>query len=106
MATLYGIDTDRPVTPIIVREALVECFYEAHCEDTGFESPDEDSNRAYCTALVRKAFSDTGGDFEHPTKDDLMRASEYLVQFSVNFRDPSIVQAHMKEIQGLLEKVQ
>jgi hypothetical protein len=105
MAIIYGIDTDRPITALMVRDALVECFYEAHCQDTGFDSPDENSNRSYCAALVKKAFADSGSNFEHPTKEDIIRAMGQLMEFAKNFRDPSIVQAHAKEIQLLLEKV-
>lgn len=106
MTSIYGIDTEQPITPDMVRDALIECFYQAHCEDTGFESPDKEGNRSYCAALVKKAFTDTDGSFEHPTKEDMVRVMEHLIEFSKNFRDPSIVQKHAAEIQILLEKIQ
>lgn len=106
MAIFYGIDTDQLVTSVMVRDALIECFYQAHCQDTGFDSPDEGSNKTYCSALVKKAFAETKSDFEHPTKEGLVQVVAHLVEFSKNFRDPSIVLAHAKEIQALLEKVQ
>lgn len=105
MAIIYGIDMDKPVTPIMVRDALIECFYEAHCQDTGLDNLSDGSSRMYCSALVKKAFADTGGDFDHPTKDDLVRVINHLVEFSKNFRDPSIIQAHAQEMRDLLEKV-
>lgn len=106
MAIIYGIDTGQPVTPIMVRDALVECFYQAHCQDTGFESLDETSNRSYCVSLVKKAFADSDGDFDHSDKEDLIRAVDKLIEFSKNFRDPSIVLSHAEEMRELLEKVQ
>lgn len=106
MSIIYGIDTDQMITPVMVRDALVECFYQAHCEDTGLDSSSETGNKSYCAALVKKAFDETKGSFEHPTKEDLGQVMEYLVEFSKNFRDPSIVLGHAKEMEELLKKVQ
>ncbi|OGM94287.1 hypothetical protein A2524_01280 [Candidatus Wolfebacteria bacterium RIFOXYD12_FULL_48_21] len=105
MAIIYGIDTEQPVMPLMVRDALIECFYEAHCQDTGLDMPNESTDRSYCSALVKKAFAESGGNFDNPTKEDLMRVMEKLVEFSKNFRDPSLVQKHAKEIQQLLDLI-
>jgi len=47
MAIIYGIDADKEVTPLMVRDAIVECFFIAHCEDSGLKQggKDEGLNR-------------------------------------------------------------
>ena len=28
---IYGVDVTKNVTPVMVRDAIIQCFYEAHC---------------------------------------------------------------------------
>ena len=28
---IYGVDINKKVTPVMVRDAIIQCFYEAHC---------------------------------------------------------------------------
>ena len=35
MSKIYGVDPEKGVSPEEVRNAIVECFYKAHCLDTG-----------------------------------------------------------------------
>lgn len=105
MTQLYGIDDKLPVTALMVRDALIECFYEAHCGDVGLDTQDVDLNREYCRSVVEKAFEETGGRFDQPTKESLVAAMQWLVTFSKNFRDPSIIQRHMGEIQSFVNKL-
>lgn len=99
---LYGVDLDSAVTPLIVRDAMIKCFYEAHCQDAGFESG---TPEGYCDEIVKKSFEDSGDDFGNPTKDSLLRAVEGLVKFSKNFRDPKIIEKHRDQILQLIEKL-
>lgn len=32
---VYGVNLESEVTPLLAHDALVECFFEAHCADTG-----------------------------------------------------------------------
>ena len=105
---LYGIDLDKEVTPLMVRDAISQCFFEAHCQDTGLNMSNKeeaDKNKMYCQQIVKKSFEDTGGDFEHPTKENIMGALSKLKDFSKNFRDQSIVQKHFDEIMVLISKL-
>ena len=102
---IYGTDKNKKVTPLMVRDAVVVCFFNAHCEDTGVSVDDKESNRIYCRELVKKAFKDTNGDFENPTKENIMSVLGKLAEFSKNFRDPSIVQKHYGEIMELMKKL-
>lgn len=103
MATIYGIDVEQPVTEIMVRDAIVRCFGQAHCPYK--ERGDEHSEELYAKPIVEKAFIDSGGDFEHPTKESIKRAVESLMNFAGNFTDSSIIQQHAEEIHQLLEKI-
>ena len=40
------------VTPLDVREAIINCFYEAHCADTGLGA-DKSTERGYCREIVK-----------------------------------------------------
>lgn len=103
MAIIYGIDTEQPITEIMLRDAIVRCFGQAHCPYE--EKADKHSEEMYAKPIVEKAFIDSGGDFEHPTKESIERAVESLMQFAGNFTDPSIIQQHVQEIHHLLEKI-
>lgn len=104
MAKIYGIDPEKDITAIDVRNALTECFYEAHCSDT-FLRGEEEKSRDYCDNIVRKAFEETGGDFDNPDKNSLINAVGYLKDFAKNFRDPKIIEKHASQIMKLIEKL-
>ena len=102
---IYGINPDKEVTCLMVREALVECFYEAHCSDADIGPVDESTNRAYCREVVEKAFKSVGGNLENPSRNDLVAVMDYLASFSKNFRSDPLIQKHYGEIAMLLGKV-
>lgn len=106
--TLYGVDIDKPVTPVQVRDALVVCFNEAHCADAGLDisaQKDEALNRTYCEEIVRKMFVDTGNDFDKPTKKAIEMVIEKLADYSSHFRDKSIIEKHKTQIMQLVKKL-
>ena len=99
---LYGVDPAGEVTPMMVRDAMVTCFYEAHCDDAGFS---EKMPVGYCEELVRKAFKDTGGDYEQPTKEAIMLALGGLAEFSSNFRTNDVIQKHYNQMLTLANRL-
>lgn len=102
---IYNIDLDQPVTPLMVRDAVVECFWEAHCMDTGLGEEDKESNKLYCKSIVEKAFKDASGDFSHPTKESIQGCLQNLASFAKSFRDPSLIEKHYGEMMQLVEKL-
>ncbi len=103
---MYGIDTSKDITALMVRDAIVSCFYEAHCAETGLGSGDESvANKEYCKTIIKKSFDDTGGDFDRPNKNSILGVLDNLAEFSKNFRDPSIIEKHYKEIMNLVDKL-
>lgn len=92
------------VTSQDVREAVINCFYNAHCADTGLNE-DESVGRSYCASIVKKAFADQGADFEHPTKEGILKVVGTLAEFSKNFRSQEVIAKHQQEIQDLISKM-
>lgn len=102
--TLYGLDPNQPLTPLAVRDALSECFYQAHCEDSEL-GDNEQISRSYCTSLVHKMFIDNGLNYDHPTKTDLTEAVNALKIFSQHFRSPEVIAKHASEITTLINQL-
>lgn len=102
---LYGLDLDKDITPLEARDALVECFFEAHCTDIGLDNSNPEVDRIYIKGIVEKAFLDSDGDFEKPTKQSIINAMGKLQEFAKNFRDPSIIQKHAGEMMTIVEKI-
>jgi hypothetical protein len=105
------VDTQKPVTPPDVRDALVNCFVIAHAdvmEDlknyTGKMTIAEFDGikRLNVTQLIRSMFTDVGGNFDAPTKDNLLKVMDKLKEFAVNFRNPELVSNHFGEILTLV----
>lgn len=69
------------------------------------ELDEEDINREYCKNIVIKAFHEVNGDFNNPTKKDILGVMGKLAEFSKNFRNPEIIKKHAKEMTTLIEKL-
>ncbi|MBU0732447.1 hypothetical protein KKC88_06245 [Patescibacteria group bacterium] len=107
MATkkIYGVDPDKELTPLEVRDAIVECFYEAHCADSDVAEAGKEASHEYCHSIVEKAFEDTSHDYNNPDKKAIMDVMQQLAEFSRNFRDPKIIEKHYSQIMGLVKKL-
>ena len=103
--TIYGVDTGKEVTPLMVRDAIIECFRQAHCADAGIGDDDKETNSLYCKEIVEKAFNDAGGDFNNPSKEDILGALGNLAEFAKNFRNPKIIEKHYGDIMQLVNKL-
>ena len=111
---VYGVDLTKEVTPIMVRDAIVECFTKAHDEIlnlmkdyANFDDPEdfERMKTLSVQALVKKTFADVGEDFDVPTKTAITKVLPKLQEFAMNFRQPEIVKKHAGEIMLLVEKL-
>ena len=104
-AEIYGIDDSVEITPLMVRDAIVECFRQAHCTDSGIDTGDKNLNKQYCYEIVKKAFLDAGQDFDNPSKSGILKAMNNLAEFAKKFRDQSVIQKHYEEIMKLINKL-
>lgn len=103
--TIYGIDISKPVTPFMVRDALVECFFQAHCANSEVDEKDKGINKIYCQEIVKDAFAKANSDFSKPNKEGIILAMNGLAEFAKKFRNQELVQKNYNEIMKLVEKI-
>lgn len=82
MTTIYGVDTTQSVTAPMVRDAIIRCFCLAHADHAELDDTNPNFTEQYCATIVRKAFQETGGDFDHPTRQSLENTLPWLASFS------------------------
>jgi len=112
---IYGVDISEKITPIQVRDAVIECFYLAHqeileeireYEKTKTEEEIELMKHLDVKVLVKEFFKEVGGDYEQPTKEAIQNVCEKLSEYAANFRDKKIIEKHYGEIMKLIEKLE
>ena len=111
---IYGVDVTNNVTPVMVRDAIIQCFYEAHCHvldlarETFGHPPEkkfEEMKKSHVKELVHDTFDKIGGDFNKPTKDDLLKVIETRKGFAKIYRKPDVIKKHVNEIMILINKL-
>ena len=111
---IYGVDVSKKVTPIIVRDAIVQCFYEAHrnvldLSKENFGNPPkkkfEEMKKSHVRDLISDIFEWTGGDFKNPTKKSLFKVIEILRRFASIYRRQELIKMHFTEILLLIERL-
>ena len=111
---IYGIDTYKDVTPIMVRDAIIDCFYQAHeesleqikdLEKIPFNNNFDDFKRENVLSVIKSIFDEVGGDFDNPTKEILIKVVNGLKKYSNFFRDEKIINEHASEIMLLISKI-
>ena len=109
---LYGVDLSKPVTSTKARDALIECFTLAHDVElaqalniemgAGIE---HEEKKKSVTIFIKDVFQDVGGDYENPTKKDLLNVINYLKAFSEHFRDKTVIEKHVREMKEIIGKL-
>ena len=111
---IYGVDVTKNVTPVVVRDAIIQCFYEAHCNvlelarETFGHPPKkkfEEMKKTHVEELIHDTFDKIGGDFNKPTKDNLLKVLENLKEFASIYRKPDVIKKHVSEIMLLINKL-
>ena len=111
---IYGVDITKKVTPVLVRDAIIQCFYEAHCnvlelarETFGHptEKKFEKMKKSHVKELVQDIFVKINGDFRNPTKENLLLVLKNLESFAKIYRMPKIIKKHANEIMNLINKL-
>ncbi|MFH1770144.1 MAG: hypothetical protein ABH828_01165 [archaeon] len=109
---IYGVDLSKPVTPMMVRDALIECFLNAHgsilddMKDQYKDSKEFNQIKEIDIKMtIKKFFKDVGGDFDNPTKESILKVMGKLQEFSANFRKPKIIERHAGQMMLLVEKL-
>ena len=111
---IYSVDVTKNVTPVMVRDAIIQCFYEAHCNvlelarETFGHPPEkkfEEMKKTHIKELIHDIFDKTGGDFNKPTKDNLLKVLDNLKEFAAIYRTPDVIKKHVSEIMLLINKI-
>jgi len=106
MTIIYGVDTTKIVTPTDVLRAIENCFVQAHSQQTNLGvGGDNLIDENYCQEIVKKAFRETEGDYENPTKESLIKVVDYLGNFSSSLREKEMIENNTKEINNLIELI-
>lgn len=110
---MYGVDLSEKITPIIVRDAIIVCFKQAHKEilDMMDEYAEWKSDKERdkfrdleIELIIRNAFKEAGVDFNNPKKEDIIKVLDNLAKFASQFRKPGIIRKHYGEIKQILDK--
>lgn len=111
---IYGVDATKDVTPILVRDAIIQCYYEAHCEileharDTFGKPPREKfekMKKEHVKELVENIICTNGGDYKNPDKNCLLKLIKQLEKIASIYREPEIIEKHVSEINILMNKL-
>jgi len=112
---IYGVDTGRKITPLMVRDAIVRCFFLVHdtildeAKKYGVTCSGKEMRKMrmiYVKNLIKKFFEETGGDFDNPTRESMVKVCDKLSDFSKNFRRPEAIKEHRAKIMKLLEQME
>jgi len=111
---IYGVDVTKNVTHVMARDAIIQCFYEAHCnvlelaKETFGNPPEkkfEEMKKSHVEEFVHDTFDKIGGDFNKPTKDNLLKVIGNLKKFASIYRKPEVIKKHVSEIMLLINKL-
>jgi hypothetical protein len=88
------VDLSKKITPIMVRDAILVCFEQAHKESldimdefTEWKS-DEDRSKVrdlHFDMTIKSAFKYAKADYHNPNKEGLVKVIDYLVKIASNF---------------------
>jgi hypothetical protein len=112
---IYGVDINKKITPVMVRDAIIQCFYEAHGDilelaKDFFGDPNqhkfEEMKKSHVKELIENIFDKIGENFKEPTKEGLIQVVEHLKKIAKIYRKPDIIKKHAGEIMQLIDKIE
>ena len=111
---IYGVDVNKNITSVMVRDAIIQCYYEAHCDvlelakETFGQPPREkfeEMKKSHVKDLIENIIYKVGGDFNKPDKDCLIKVLNHLKKMASIYRTPEIINKHVSEIDQLINKL-
>lgn len=112
---IYGVDITKKVTPIMVRDAIIQCYYEAHCnvlelaKEAFYEPPKKNFDKmkkAHVRELIENFICDVGGDVNNPSKSCLIKVLNRLQKIASTYREPEVINSHVSDIYQLIDKLE
>lgn len=109
---LGGYPIDEHLSPSTARELVVDCFTVAHGQNFGQtrellgQDTDQQAIRESVQGIIKMAFRQVGGNFDNPSKDELVRVVNLLAERSLGWgTPPDIVFQHHSEMMRTLSRV-
>ena len=102
------------ITPIYVRDAIINCFYEAHndvlnemFEVSNFSSDNESKMTKYnhIRIMIKTLFDRVHGDFDNPSKESLIKVIDQCAQYAQNYRDDETIKKNYNKIMEMINKL-
>jgi hypothetical protein len=112
--SIYGVRLDSKITPMMIRDAIIRCFYEADSDVldnlfkiSDFRSNEEEQEAKYrhVEIMIKKMFDEVDGNFENPSKECLINVIDKCAEYANLFRDKEIIEKHYNEIMILINKL-
>ena len=100
------------MTPVKARDLIRKCFFEAQKETFArvreragiINDPQEIEDSV--DRIVKHAFRETNGNYDDPTKEDIMRAVDALAKSAQSWGTPAdIIDHHITQISEILAKL-
>ncbi|MFH1061862.1 MAG: hypothetical protein V1747_03120 [Candidatus Omnitrophota bacterium] len=100
------------LNPQKARDLVIKCFFEAqkqtfkHAKQKFGKASDDTDVLQRITSVVKLTFQQINADFEHPTKETLIKVTERLAAMSASWGTPEdIIEHHKKQIEKLLSEL-
>jgi len=112
---IYGVNLQGTVTPHMVRDAIIQCFFEADSEvldglfnqqEFSTETEEKEVKYNHVRVFIKNLFHKTQGDFNNPTKESLTNVIDQCKQYAMMFRHKEIIQENYNKIMTLINKLE
>ena len=106
--------TKQEITPIMVRDEIIQCFYEAHQDvlnemfnvtDVQTEELSEKTKYKHVKTMIKTLFDRVDEDFDHPNKDSLIKVCDQCAAYASNFRDKELIEKNYSKIMKLIDEL-
>lgn len=111
--SIYGVNLKDDVNPLMVRDAILKCFFEAErdviiklFQKSDFETSDNiEIGKKHVEIIIKKIFEDVDGDFDNPSKENLIDVVNKCKEYACLFRNKEIIEKHANEIMILIDRL-
>lgn len=110
---IFGVDPEKTYTAEDVRDAMLRCFVQANGENIAKqmnislpENPEEKIQKIneLTVTFLRKAFEETGGNYDQPDKNSIKEALMKLKEFAEKSgHQNEMIEKHASQIMELVE---
>jgi len=110
---LWGVELNSDYNSTNVRDAMLKCFIQANgdaiAKSTVMKLPEDETEKKQMIkqmteSFMRKAFEETGGEYNSPTKQSIIAALEKLKEYAAGQNhSKEMIEKHVSEITKLTD---